>query len=63
MTRSLLGPRKRGVWEQAVWLGLVSRFGAQLRVWPGLAAGEGEFPNWLRLSRWELHRGRRTGNE
>ena len=48
--------------EQAVWPGLVSRFSAQLRAWPGLAAGEGEFPTWPRPARRELPRGRRTGN-
>lgn len=62
MTRSFQGSRKRGDLEQAVWLALVSRFSAQVRAWPDLAAGEGEFPNWLRLARWELPRGRRTGN-
>lgn len=62
MTRSFQASRKRGDLEQAVWLALVSRFSAQLRAWPGLAAREGEFPNWLRLARWELPGGRRTGN-
>lgn len=45
--------------EQAVWLGLVSRFGTQLRARPGLVARAGEFPNFLRVALWELPRGRR----